>query len=370
MSDKEYLGEAHYWTEDADGDPVWPKAKSTKDVQKWADKAMFKSEASDAGEGPTVYLLSAPADPLGSIAAAALMYEGKVIRDLAEVTDDQRRYYLGEMQKTKLKMPLEAVTFHFLIDNVTRAFTHQLVRQRTAAYAQESMRFAVVEDNFLDRVALPPSLAGTQQEYLMVQAAVEQDSEAGGGWPTSMWISALEEGWARMPQAERWRMKWDMVLENVQDAYTSLVNDGMPAEDARGLLPTNITTRVHYITNLRALLDHAGNRLSVQAQFEWRLMFAKLAMALRNHDDAYRTSKSYGNTKAITGNTSSWQYNAIADLLKPVCFQIGRCAFMADVDRYCSIRDRVEEHYRKGEPSSEWNDIQPYEWLADPGAAR
>jgi thymidylate synthase ThyX len=42
-----------------------------------------------------------------------------------------------------LKAPLEAIDFHFMVEGVTRAHTHQEVRQRTAVFAQESMRFAV-----------------------------------------------------------------------------------------------------------------------------------------------------------------------------------------------------------------------------------
>jgi hypothetical protein len=52
---------------------------------------------------------------------------------------------------------------------------------------------------------------------------------------------------------------------------------------------------------------------------------------------------------------------------------------MAKFDRECSIRDRVEKNAELGRPSSDWglpdpegrvNAIQPYEWAADPAAAR
>lgn len=364
-----------------------------KTIQKWSDSAMFTAEPSDATNGPRVYLLSAPADPLGSIAACAKMYSGEVVRDLADVTDDERRHYLGEMQKTKLAMPLESVQFHFILDGVTRAFTHQLVRQRTAAYAQESMRFAVIEDNFLERVALPPSIAGTVQEYLAIESDIQNSSNHGGGWSPEMTNSVRQGKIDRMSREERWRMKWDATVEVIQRGYQELVNDGMPAEDARGLLPTNITTRVHYITNLRALLDHAGNRLCTQAQFEWRTVFAQLAKALREHDGWYDKSTAGYDGNPIPGNQGNgWQYQAISELLKPVCYQQGKCPMKADFDRKCSIRSRVDANAAINRPSSEWHEekvlmghvgdhgeylksghiepISPVEWLADPGAAR
>jgi flavin-dependent thymidylate synthase len=325
-----------------------------KQIQKWADEAMFTAEPSDATDGPRVYLLSAPADPLGSISAAAKMYRGEVVRDLAEITDVERREYLADMQKTKLAMPLETVQLHFLLDGVTRAFTHQLVRQRTAAYAQESMRFAVVEDSFVNRVALPPSLVGTL-------ALGEGDNQVlGAERDTKQWQ----------------RNVWDQALKHVEEAYTHLVNSNMPAEDARGLLPTNITTRVHYITNLRAFLDHAGNRLCTQAQFEWRTVFAQMAKVLRE----------YGIDKHGHTSSNTWQYQAIADLLKPVCYQRGHCPMKASFDRKCSIRERVDANAARNIPSNEWEfghygdsaetgpweipAIHSAEWLADPGAAR
>lgn len=361
-----------------------------KTIQKWADSAMFTAEPSDATNGPRVYLLSAPADPLGSIAACAKMYSGEVVRDLADVTDDERRHYLGEMQKTKLAMPLESVQFHFILDGVTRAFTHQLVRQRTAAYAQESMRFAVIEDNFLERVALPPSIAGTVQEYLAIESDIQNSSGHGGGWSPEMTNSMRQGKIGRMSREERWRMKWDATVEVIQRGYQELVNDGMPAEDARGLLPTNITTRVHYITNLRSLLDHAGNRLCTQAQFEWRTVFAQLAKALRD----YGLNQEAGNVESWSFRSDSdgyprvaWQYQAISELLKPVCYQQGKCPMKADFDRKCSIRSRVDAFAENGISSDRWNEemrvgniengsarflllIEPIEWLADPGAAR
>lgn len=363
-----------------------------KDIQKWSDSAMFSSKPLDAGEGPRVFLLCAPADPLGSVAAAAKMYLGEVVRDLAEVSDEERISYLRDMERTKLAMPLETVQFHFLIEGVSRAFTHQMVRQRTAAYAQESMRFAVVEDEFASRVTLPPSLANTTGEanvirfdiaerhgFLTKYATLDDGSrEVTAAWKE--WEAALD----RLSQAERWRYKWDLALDSLQRTYKALIDDGMPAEDARGLLPTNIATRIHYVTNLRGLLDHAGNRLCTQAQFEWRVVLAKVAKAIREYGAGqnYPARSEDESGSYTTKRHSAWQFEAIADLLKPVCYQQNRCPMQASFDRKCSIRERVERNAAIGRPSNLWHTsneahaggeveaIQPYEWLADPSAAR
>lgn len=303
--------------------------KST-DVTQWADEAMFKAEEMESTH-PKVYLLSATPDPLGAIASACMIYEGRVVRDLAEITDDQRRHYWGEVQKTHLKAPLEFVDLHFMIEGVTRAFTHQMVRQRTAVYAQESLRFAVKEDLDVE-VQVPPSL----------DVHVEEDQ---------MHIS----------QEERARRLWDDTMGVVGKAYNTLINMGVPAEDARGLMPHAVTTRLHYKTNLRNLLDHAGNRLCTQAQFEWREAFASLLQSLRGQGVSYRRS---ANGMQMTDGDSDWQWDLMLEtnVFRPVCYELGHCPFTADFDRGCTIRERVQK--------GEFEKIDPREWLADPAAAR
>lgn len=325
----------------------------TKDIQKWADEAMFKAEPSHASDGIKVYLLQGTPDPLGSVAAFSAMYTGKVVRNKADVTDEERRYHLKEMQATKLKAPLEAVNLHFMVEGVTRSFTHQMVRQRTAVYAQESLRFAVKED-VADAVALPPSLAGVEPF----------------------------DGVGYMNKEQAWLYEWDDAVLKMEEAYLDLIRTGMPAEDARGLLPHAITTRLNYATNLRNLQDHSGNRLCTQAQFEWRMFWVRVTEAMR----AYCTERTHGDYShdrhdESTSFCDNWQWREIANLFRPVCYFTGKCEFKADFDRKCSIRERVDANAAIGRPSTEWHKealagavfiggISPAEWLLDDGAAR
>lgn len=341
------------------------KGGKTTAIAKWADKAMFQAEPIDATEGPKVYLLWMTPDPLGAIAAACKMYKGEVVRSLSDVSHEERLEYLQQIQKTKLKAPFEFVKFHFMIEGVTRAFTHQMVRQRTAVYAQESLRFAVKEDM---PVGLPPSLAGTE-DYWAAQDMPDVPETNG----------------------ERMRNVWEAETQNIREAYLQLINMGMPAEDARGLLPHNVLTRLHYSTDLRALQDHAGNRLCTQAQFEWRLVWAQISKAIREYrphaamldslpDDMYNVERTM--LESLDAS-DAWQYEALADVFKPVCYLTGKCEFKANFDRACSIRERVDANEAIGRPSSEWDkpivtgpadegipEIKPGEWLLDPGAAR
>lgn len=342
----------------------------TKEVQKWADVAMFEAAPIDVGSGPKVTLLSCNSDPLGTIVAAAKMYKGEYVDSLAEITDAERRYYLADVRKSALAAPLEFVNFHFHISGVTRGFTHQMVRQRTATYTQESTRFAVKSTM---PVGIPPSLEGTLpwREYV-----AQQTSEFG----------IVEEDWIfrHATKEQRWRAHWDAAVAQIDSSYNWLVEAGMPAEDARGLLPTNLLTRINYNTSLRGLLDHAGVRLCTQAQFEWRLVWNKMIQAIQD----YGPSQTYARRDdgILNYESSKWQFNELATIFKPICYQKGSCQFLSDVDRHCSIRDRVQRNAKLGRPSTEWDKptelsgmtsvdnksivITDSEWMLDPESAR
>jgi flavin-dependent thymidylate synthase len=249
------------------------------------------------------------------MAAAAELFVGRIRINPESISQELALHWLSEMTKTVLGAPLEFIDFHFFFEGVTRAFTHQLVRQRTAVYVQESQRFAVKEHAGRE-VAYPPSIA-----------ARKIDDPA--------------------------RAIWDKAVAETSNAYNSLINAGIPAEDARGLLETNITTRIHYKTNLRNLAPHAGMRLCSQAQYEWKIVWMGIVNAILN----------YGSEQ------DRWQQEAIVKLFKPICYQTGRCQFRADADRACKIRDRVEAHYARGEGPDKWDDINPLEPLME-GAAR
>lgn len=130
---------------------------------KWGDAQQYEAEphanylGPEEGVMPTVTVLEMTGDPMAAIAALAKMYKGEVVRDLADVTDGERQSYFRDVQKTHLKAPLEAVKIHFVVEGVDRAFTHQQVRQRTAVFAQESLRFAVPGE-LGEATSLPPSL--------------------------------------------------------------------------------------------------------------------------------------------------------------------------------------------------------------------
>jgi len=334
------------------------KQPATKQVQKWADRAMYAAQPIEAG-GPKVVVLSCNPDPLGSVAMATMTYEGKFPGGLDEITDEQRRFYLADVQKAKRWAPLEFVNIHFLISGVSRTFTHQLVRQRTAAYAQESMRFAVKESV---PVHLPSSLVGTLpwsewwnkcggELFPILVSGINREQEK--------LITDYAE--AQASKEQLWRREWDAWMKDTESSYNVLVDAGMPAEDAREGLPVGTLTRIHYTTDLRYLLEHCGQRLCTQAQAEWRAVWAEIMKALKEfgRTQNYRKPEDNPDEDPRWQHNSSWQFDELVNIFKPICYQTGKCEFMSSADRHCSIRDQVNGFAELGIPSAAWgSDMQ------------
>jgi hypothetical protein len=263
------------------------------------------------------------------------------------------------------------------------------------------MRFAVKED-LSTAVKLPPSIVNA---YPALNAM--EDILAGDQYGRITVDEAVEIADRQATEEDRQRWIWDDTVATISNAYNKLVASGMPAEDARGLLPTNVLTRVHMRTDIKTLINMAGMRLCTQAQFEWREVFAQVAKAFRTFGDSQRyesraSDQKPGSPPAHEGS-SKWQYDTIAQAFQPVCYRAGHCPMQASADRTCSIRNRVQANAEVGRKSSEWaieydkvednpivagagphsvvrdydtmkpvfiGAIKPVEWLADPTAAR
>lgn len=119
----------------------------------------------------------------------------------------------------------EFVDFTFEIKGVTRAFTHQLVRTRTASYAQQAQR--VVDMSLFDHT-VPETVKATGYEDL-----------------------------------------WDEHMDAVAGFYALMKAHGIPAQDCRGVLPTNVNTNIIAKMNLRTLADLLAKRKNLRTQSEY-----------------------------------------------------------------------------------------------------
>lgn len=274
-----------------------------KEITHYVDPAMYESPEMRS-TSPHAVLMQAPREPLAIVANATRLYSGILPEmEYDNIMDEERFRVWRDMTRTQLGAPLEFVKVHFYVEGVTRALTHQMVRQRTAVYVQESLRFSVKHEL---PVAMPPSIAV-------------------------------------LPEKDSRRMVWGRHMEEVRDDYNWLISEGIPAEDARAMLPHATLTRIHYMTDLRNLIGEFAKRTCTQAQFEWRILLMSMAKALSDHG-------------------TEWRDLIVPYMLHPPCYAAGHCTLNASFDRKCTIRDRVQE--------GRFDEIQPEEYLLDPTAAR
>lgn len=134
--------------------------------------------------------------------------------------------------------PFEHVTFTFGIEGVSRALTHQLVRHRIASYSQKSQRY-VTENQF--GYVIPDTIKNNND---MLEA-------------------------------------YDKLMAQIQEFYDIAVENGVPKEDARYVLPNATETSIIVTMNARSLFNFFAHRCCTRAQWEIRLMAHKMLQLVK-----------------------------------------------------------------------------------------
>ena len=179
-----------------------------------------------------VELLYHTPDPERAIATAArLCYAPIGASELIESMSPERMYsVLSTVLAGGHFSTLEHASYTFAIEGVSRTLTHQLVRHRIASYEQQSQRYVKYKDGI--EVIKPESIA------------------------------ADEAASAR----------FDELMAAIQDAYQEFLDAGIPAEDARYVLPNATETKLVMTMNARELRHFFSIRCCNRAQWEIRDM--------------------------------------------------------------------------------------------------
>ena len=154
------------------------------------------------------------------------------IRD-GRIAPETIREFVTERLKSGHASPLEQVVFWFGISGVSRALSHQFVRHRVGiSFEQQSQRYVRYKEERLDYV-MPKSWdkAGLGDEY-------------------------------------------DRLMREITRVYEDALKKGIPAEDARFVLPNATPTNFQVMVNFTELLHIADLRLCWRAQWEIRHMVA------------------------------------------------------------------------------------------------
>lgn len=183
-----------------------------------------------------VKLLTYTPEPDRLVAAAArLCYSPVGIEEILEKMDTEKiQKLLNRINESGHESPIEHASFSFGVEGVSRALTHQLVRHRIASFSQQSQRYVKLKHI---QTITPPSIASHPEAMNIFQETMDQ----------------------------------------IATSYQKLLDIGIPAEDARFLLPNACETKIIITMNARSLMHFFEIRTCARAQWEIR----QLALEMR-----------------------------------------------------------------------------------------
>ena len=130
---------------------------------------------------------------------------------------------------------LEHVQLTFLIEGIDRQISRQWVRHRLCSISQQSQRYVEFKDGKFDYI-IPDTISSTE--------SLKSDFEA-----TMKYLGTM---------------------------YDKFIKAGVPAEDARAVLPNACCTNIVMTVNLRQLGHMCNERLCSTAQLPIRMLFKEI----------------------------------------------------------------------------------------------
>ena len=176
-------------------------------------------------------------------------YNTEINPNVTKIRNSSLEYFENTLSKGDGSIFEHAsVTFAFL--NVSRVFTHELVRHRVGvAISQESMRYVRLDNGI--NFWVPP---GTPENILRIM------EEA---------VNHAFETYRMLTQSEQ----WDTLSMHEKKALTSLF---------RRILPDGIATNIIWTSNIRNLRHVIEMRTDPSAEIEMRIVFNKVANIMKN----------------------------------------------------------------------------------------
>lgn len=183
-----------------------------------------------------VSLIEHTPNPERTVALAArLCYSPTSIDNLREkLAASDIESFLDKIMSLGHHSVLEHASFTFGIEGISRVTTHQLVRHRIASFSQQSQRY----------------VSHTEEFTSIMPDTISNNLEA--------------------------RQIFAFMSETVHKAYAQLIEMGIPAEDARYILPNATETKIIMTMNARELLHFFALRCCQRAQWEIREMSVEM----------------------------------------------------------------------------------------------
>lgn len=188
-----------------------------------------------------VQLLTHTPEPEKVVAAAArLCYSAASIDNLMGREPSEQEDLLRKILDLGHLSVLEHAVFSFGVEGISRACSHQLVRHRLASFSQQSQRYVSNTDRF--ESVTPPSVTDD-------------------------------------PKLAR---RFESMLDEIHVLYRDMIDAGIPAEDARFLLPNAAATKIVMTMNARELRHFFQLRCCRRAQWEIQDMAKEMLRQARS----------------------------------------------------------------------------------------
>ena len=187
----------------------------------------------EANNKPVVNLISKPENLLKTVyTACRTCYSADYPINIYNSTDDEEKMLklIERVISSGHFSTIEHIQISFAISNVSRACTHQLVRHRHMSFSQKSQRY-VKEKGQFDYI-IPPT--------------IDKNPEL--------------------------KAKYEAFMGEISKIYCEFTEAGIPAEDARFVLPNAAASSMVASLNLREMIHLANLRLCTRAQYEIRTL--------------------------------------------------------------------------------------------------
>ncbi len=186
-----------------------------------------------------VHLISYPEESeLIAKMAGVICYSGdQFLKDIKNNANRKSSEYLQKIIKSGHLSIIEHNSFVFYISGISRVCSHQLVRKRIASFSQQSQRYVNAE-NF--KVVIPDKIKNSDfyDEYKNISEALF-------------------------------------------NFYQKMINNNIPKEDARYILPNATSTQLILSMNAHALIEFFARRICTRAQKEIRTLAIKMLKEVR-----------------------------------------------------------------------------------------
>lgn len=187
---------------------------------------------------PQVILFSHTKEPLKAVALAVSAWSSdNFFESLDEIPIQTAIENTQKAQKAFHRTALEYVDTIWVIKNCSRAFQQQITRTRHASFSIQSMR-VILKKGF-----------ATNGHYTMPPG-----------------ISEIE------------KIEFHKKMLTIERMYSDLIDSGVSAEDARGILPLNIHSDISMRINMNAMYHMLEQRLCVNTQWEYRQVATQMKL--------------------------------------------------------------------------------------------